>query len=73
MLLAIVPVLERGKDTPVGQSQIGVRVHAARHIGKRSCDCGMQGIAEIEDEGCTGVCELDEAAHRRAGATICVY
>lgn len=55
MLRAIVPVLERGKDMPVGQSQIGVRVHVARHIGKRSCDCGMQGIAEIEDEGCAGV------------------
>ena len=52
---AVMGVLEGGEHVPVGQTQVGVRVHIASHVGKRGDDLGMQRVAHVEDEGAAGI------------------
>ena len=49
------PVLECSEHVPVGQAQVGVRMHVAVHVRERRYDLGVQRIAHIENESAAGL------------------
>jgi hypothetical protein len=57
---AIATVLKRAEDVLVRQAQVGVRVHVAVDVSEGAGNARMQRIAQVEEEGATGLVIVGE-------------